>query len=121
MALVRPLALASLAAGADGLLIEVHPDPARALCDGPQSLNPKHFSELMSEVAPLCPYWEKRFAGGSIMKITAYLGPQGTYSEEAAIILPDKSKAMPPASFSYHLVLRAGCCRQNRLLCRCPP
>jgi 3-deoxy-7-phosphoheptulonate synthase len=48
--LVRPLSLAALAAGADGLLIEVHPDPARALCDGPQSLTPEHFRELMGEV-----------------------------------------------------------------------
>lgn len=62
--LVRPLALASLAAGADGLLIEVHPDPARALCDGPQSLNPKHFSELMSEVAALVPVLGKTLCRG---------------------------------------------------------
>jgi 3-deoxy-7-phosphoheptulonate synthase len=48
--LVRPLALASVAAGADGLLIEVHPNPATALCDGPQSLNPGHFQELMAEI-----------------------------------------------------------------------
>ena len=51
--LVRPLALAALAAGADGLLIEVHPDPARALCDGPQSLTPEHFQELMAEIATI--------------------------------------------------------------------
>ena len=48
--LVKPLALAAVAAGADGLLIEVHPDPARALCDGPQSLTPEHFAELMVEI-----------------------------------------------------------------------
>lgn len=51
--LVRPLALAALAAGADGLLIEVHPEPARALCDGPQSLTPEHFAELMTDVAAI--------------------------------------------------------------------
>ena len=44
--LVTPLALASAAAGADGLLVEVHPDPKKALCDGRQSLTPDEF-ELM--------------------------------------------------------------------------
>ncbi|MGB9661387.1 MAG: 3-deoxy-7-phosphoheptulonate synthase [Moorellaceae bacterium] len=47
---VLPLARAALAAGADGLLIEVHPDPARALCDGPQSLHPETFDRLMGEL-----------------------------------------------------------------------
>ena len=43
---VRPMALAAAAAGADGLMIEVHNDPAHALCDGPQSLTPEQFAEL---------------------------------------------------------------------------
>jgi len=47
---VPAMARAAVAAGADGLLIEVHPDPARALCDGPQSLTPENFSTLMEEV-----------------------------------------------------------------------
>ncbi len=45
--LVPPLALASLAAGADGLIIEVHPDPDRAKSDGSQSLNVENFAALM--------------------------------------------------------------------------
>ncbi|MGI6151101.1 MAG: 3-deoxy-7-phosphoheptulonate synthase [Christensenellales bacterium] len=45
-ALVPPLAMAAVAAGADGLLIEVHNDPACALCDGPQSLRPEAFEKL---------------------------------------------------------------------------
>ena len=45
--LVTPMALAGVAAGADGLLIEVHPRPEVALCDGPQSLKPEKFSALM--------------------------------------------------------------------------
>jgi 3-deoxy-7-phosphoheptulonate synthase len=49
--MVPPLALAAVAAGADGLMVEVHPDPARALCDGPQSLTPERFARLMREVA----------------------------------------------------------------------
>lgn len=50
--LVSPLAKASIAAGADGLMIEVHPNPATALSDGPQSLTPKAFDELCSELRP---------------------------------------------------------------------
>ncbi len=48
--LVRPLALAAVAAGADGLMIEVHNDPAHALCDGPQALKPDEFKEVVREV-----------------------------------------------------------------------
>ena len=51
--LVAPLALAAVAAGADGLLIEVHPCPERALSDGAQSLTPAAFAELMRRLAPL--------------------------------------------------------------------
>lgn len=47
--LVAPLALASLAAGADGLIIEVHPDPDRARSDGSQSLNVENFNGLMQQ------------------------------------------------------------------------
>ncbi len=49
--LVIPLAKAAIAAGADGLMIEVHTDPENALCDGAQSLKPKTFARLMQEVA----------------------------------------------------------------------
>lgn len=45
--LVAPVSRAAIAAGADGLLIEVHPDPASALSDGPQSLTPQQFESLM--------------------------------------------------------------------------
>ncbi|MDO9573989.1 MAG: N-acetylneuraminate synthase family protein, partial [Candidatus Contubernalis sp.] len=48
--LVSSMCKAAIAAGADGLMIEVHPDPERALCDGPQSLNPGQFNELMQEL-----------------------------------------------------------------------
>ncbi len=47
---VEPMARAAIAAGADGLLIEVHPNPAQALCDGPQSLTPENFRQLMGEL-----------------------------------------------------------------------
>jgi len=45
--LVKPMSLAAAAAGADGLIIEVHNDPAHALCDGAQSLTPEAFAELV--------------------------------------------------------------------------
>jgi 3-deoxy-7-phosphoheptulonate synthase len=44
------MARAAVAAGADGLLIEVHPDPDKALCDGAQSLLPEQFAHLMDEL-----------------------------------------------------------------------
>jgi len=47
---VAPMARAAVAAGADGLLIEVHPDPERAMSDGVQSLYPDQFAQLMNEV-----------------------------------------------------------------------
>lgn len=48
--LVKPMALASAAAGADGLMIEVHNDPVNALCDGAQSLTPDEFSDVTQAV-----------------------------------------------------------------------
>lgn len=51
--LVDPLSKAAMAVGADGLMIEVHNDPAKALCDGPQSLKPAQFATLMDELRVL--------------------------------------------------------------------
>lgn len=48
--LVAPLAKAAVAAGADGLMVEVHNNPAAALCDGAQSLNPVQFDEMMKDI-----------------------------------------------------------------------
>ncbi len=48
--LVAPLSIASTAAGCDGLIIEVHNDPAHALCDGPQSLKPEAFDDLSQKL-----------------------------------------------------------------------
>ena len=57
--LVQPMALAAAAAGADGLIIEVHNDPAHALCDGPQSLTPEAFDGLMKKVEAIRPYADR--------------------------------------------------------------
>jgi len=50
---VNPLSKGAIATGADGLIIEVHSDPTCALCDGPQSLKPSKFSQLMEELEPI--------------------------------------------------------------------
>lgn len=48
--LVKPMSYAAAACGADGIMIEVHNDPAKALCDGPQALTPEKFSEVTKGV-----------------------------------------------------------------------
>ncbi len=52
--LIKPLAKSAVAAGADGLMIEVHPTPEKALCDGAQSITPAAFADIMSDVKVLC-------------------------------------------------------------------
>ena len=51
--MVKPMAFAAIAAGADGLMIEVHPNPAKALSDGPQSLTPENYREVMAGIQKL--------------------------------------------------------------------
>ena len=51
--LVPPMTLAAMVAGADGVLVEVHPEPEKALSDGPQSLTFPGFEKLMAEVEKL--------------------------------------------------------------------
>ncbi len=58
--MVEPLSMAAIAAGADGLMIEVHNNPEKALCDGAQSLTPQMFDELMSKIQGLVTYFNKR-------------------------------------------------------------
>ena len=54
--MVKPMSVAAAAAGADGLMIEVHNDPANALCDGQQSLTPAQFDETMQAVQAVLPF-----------------------------------------------------------------
>ena len=51
--LVGPLAKAGIAAGADGIMVEVHPHPDEALCDGAQSLSPEEFKFFMDDIKPI--------------------------------------------------------------------
>jgi len=58
---VAPLSKAAVAVGADGLMIEVHPCPEKALSDGPQSLNPEDFKSLTNELRPFISLMGKEF------------------------------------------------------------
>ena len=51
--LVEPMAKAALAAGADGLMVEVHNNPEKALCDGPQSLRPEKYENLLKQISQI--------------------------------------------------------------------
>ena len=58
--LVEPLSLASVGSGADGLMIEVHNNPQKALCDGAQSLRPEEFDRLVKKVNVMLPVCNKK-------------------------------------------------------------
>jgi 3-deoxy-7-phosphoheptulonate synthase len=68
---VAPMARAAVAAGADGLLIEVHPDPERALSDGAQSLYPDQFAALMNEVAAIAQAVGRRMSADQVQSQVA--------------------------------------------------
>ena len=101
---VLPMALAAVAAGTDGLMIEVHPYPEKALSDGPQSLYPEQFDKLMKDIEALSPVINKEverplrkgfvvYQSGKPAAASsettgnlrvAYQGEPGAYSELAA-------------------------------------
>ncbi len=96
---VAPMARSAVAAGADGLMIEVHHDPDKALSDGAQSLYPKQFGQLMRDIYVISPVVGKQldFAydkksgssdetceeNGREKKRAAFLGMEGTFSHKA--------------------------------------
>ncbi|MBW2605405.1 MAG: 3-deoxy-7-phosphoheptulonate synthase [Deltaproteobacteria bacterium] len=96
---VSPMARAAIAAGADGLMIEVHHDPDHALSDGAQSLYPKQFGQLTRDLYVIAPvvgkqidfdYLDKAKAvdylsrtNGSRIQRAAFLGKVGTFSHKA--------------------------------------
>jgi 3-deoxy-7-phosphoheptulonate synthase len=61
--LVTPMSMAALAAGADGLIVEVHPSPEEALSDGFQALNFEQFSQLMKQIRALLPHFGRTMQG----------------------------------------------------------
>ena len=56
---IKPMALAATACGADGLIMEMHPNPAKALSDGPQSLTPENYYDLMDSVTKLAKFMKE--------------------------------------------------------------
>lgn len=64
--LAAPLSRAAVAAGADGLLIEVHHCPREALCDGPQSLTPENFLRLLEEIRPIAGAMDRTMPEGTL-------------------------------------------------------
>ena len=61
--MVAPVARAAIAAGADGIMVEVHQDPDKALSDGKQSLTPDNFNKMIKELEDLAQLGKKRFGG----------------------------------------------------------
>jgi 3-deoxy-7-phosphoheptulonate synthase len=113
---VSPMARAAVAAGADGLMIEVHHDPDSALSDGPQSLYPDQFGQLMRDIYVIAPVVGKQLDFGYLDKAkavrdmsagrggkrrAAFLGELGTFSHKAcAQYFGDEVKAVPMSSFT---------------------
>jgi 3-deoxy-7-phosphoheptulonate synthase len=101
--MVSPMALASVAAGAHGLIIEVHTDPDNAVSDGPQSLWPQQFEKLVRDIEALCPTVDREMArlperhqedvlrshlgrgNGNLKPRVAFQGERGAYSERAIL------------------------------------
>lgn len=65
LSLIAPMSLAAVAAGADGLIIEVHHNPKEALCDADQALTPKMFAGLMDRLGPLRSFMNQLEPGGN--------------------------------------------------------
>ena len=59
---VSAIARAAISAGADGLIVEVHPDPAKAASDGKQSLKPEKFAEMVKQVKAIAEVMGRRIA-----------------------------------------------------------
>jgi len=97
---VSPMARASIAAGADGLIIEVHTEPDKALSDGPQSLYPEQFEQLMRDLYVIAPVVGKQLdyayldkaalmkperGTGSVPSDVVYSGVPGSFSQKACL------------------------------------
>jgi 3-deoxy-7-phosphoheptulonate synthase len=113
---VSPMARAAIAAGADGLMIEVHNNPEEALSDGAQSLYPKQFGQLTRDIYVIAPvigkqldfgYLEKAKAVDHLNKAkgkrsqrAAFLGEMGTFSHKACMqYFAEKVAPVPSPSF----------------------
>ncbi|TVQ38867.1 MAG: 3-deoxy-7-phosphoheptulonate synthase [Spirochaetaceae bacterium] len=122
---VPPVALAAVAAGADGLMVEVHPSPDEALSDGPQSLHPEQFERLMRDIEALAPVVEKEvlrlperhervpaFTGveepsGDRDTLIAFQGERGAFSELALLRYFHAETVIPSPQPDFRTVFAA--------------
>jgi 3-deoxy-7-phosphoheptulonate synthase len=124
---VPPVALAAIAAGADGIMVEVHPQPERALSDGPQTLFPQQFERLMRDIEAMSPVVEKELLqlphtatraaavvgdpGGGEAKAgataVAFQGQRGAYSEMALRRYFQHAEARPHPAGTFRAVFQA--------------
>ena len=65
--LVPPLARAGVAIGADGIIVEVHPNPDKAVSDGAQSLDPKMWAAMMKDLKPYMELWRQSRAQAAVV------------------------------------------------------
>jgi 3-deoxy-7-phosphoheptulonate synthase len=112
---VSPMARSAVAAGADGLMIEVHHDPEHAMSDGAQSLYPHQFRQLMRDIYVIAPVIGKQLdfthlervkliegkrKNGSPRQRAAFMGRIGTFSHKAALqYFGDAADAVPLPTF----------------------
>ncbi|AEE16708.1 3-deoxy-7-phosphoheptulonate synthase [Treponema brennaborense] len=117
---VPPMGLAAIAAGADGIIVEVHCDPDKAMSDGAQSLYPEQFEKLMRDIDVLAPVVGKEIAriravpqkpaadttdtaeaaGQNRKTVCAYSGGHGAYAEQAiGLYFDTAAEALPLNSF----------------------
>jgi 3-deoxy-7-phosphoheptulonate synthase len=95
--LVPAMAKAAVAAGADGLLVEVHPAPERALCDGRQALHPTDFAELMADLRRLVPLLGRRWARPAAIASSQPAAPEtGGAGPRAAVPTLDDDEVIAP-------------------------
>jgi 3-deoxy-7-phosphoheptulonate synthase len=124
---VPPVALAAVAAGADGLMVEVHPRPEQALSDGPQTLFPQQFERLMRDIEAMSPVVEKELlqlphtaqrpaavaaegasapAEAGALEV-AFQGQRGAYSEMALSRYFQHDEVVPRPSPTFRNVFQA--------------
>ena len=119
---VQPMALAGVAAGADGILVEVHPDPETARSDGPQSLYPGQFEKLMRDIERLAPVlgkevlrlprtdrpWRRAASAAAAATVSvAFQGERGAHSENAIYQYFSNPRPVPGREFQdvFRMVL----------------